>query len=171
MKIKTPLILASCILVTTSAVFSQDGPEPDWQASIVTLETSRVITSISASRGISGRKPQPKLGTVIERNEILTTAQGLANRTLVRLQKGGRGKWYNGSVEWVDYQAKPRRRRRQRPSVLGGVGAGAFRPRQTNSRETCRSCVGAAGTSSGERRSSAASPWRTPISTKRHASR
>ncbi|SVC62810.1 uncharacterized protein METZ01_LOCUS315664, partial [marine metagenome] len=24
---------------------------------------------------------------------------------MVRLQKGGRGRWYNGSVEWVDYQA------------------------------------------------------------------
>ena len=34
-----------------------------------------------------------KLGAVIDGNEVLTTAQGLANHTLVRLQKGGRGRW------------------------------------------------------------------------------
>jgi|TARA_B100000929_G_scaffold127172_1_gene100818 hypothetical protein len=46
-----------------------------------------------------------KLGAVIDGNEVLTTAQGLANHTLVRLQKGGRGRWFNGEVKWVDFQA------------------------------------------------------------------
>ena len=46
-----------------------------------------------------------KLGAVIAGNEVLTTAQGLANHTLVRLQKGGRGRWFNGQVKWVDFQA------------------------------------------------------------------
>ena len=104
MKIKTPLILASCILVTTSAVFSQDAPEPDWQASIVTFDITRNNFNFRIPWD-KRAQTAAKLGTVIEGNEILTTAQGLANRTLVRLQKGGRGKWYNGSVEWVDYQA------------------------------------------------------------------
>ena len=46
-----------------------------------------------------------KLGAVIDGNEVLTTAQGLANHTLVRLQKGGRGRWFNGEVKWIDFQA------------------------------------------------------------------
>jgi hypothetical protein len=104
MKIKTPLILASCIFATASAVFSQDAPEPDWQTSIVTFDITRNNYNFRIPWD-KRAQTAAKLGTVIEGNEILTTAQGLANRTLVRLQKGGRGKWYNGSVEWVDYQA------------------------------------------------------------------
>ena len=41
MKIKTPLILAAGIFATAPAVFSQDTPEPDWQASIVTFDITR----------------------------------------------------------------------------------------------------------------------------------
>ena len=97
-------LIASFLFTTPPAVFSQDAPEPDWQGSIVTFD----ITRNSFNFRIPWDKraqTAAKLGAVIEGNEILTTAQGLANRTLVRLQKGGRGKWYNGSVEWVDYQA------------------------------------------------------------------
>ncbi len=104
MKIKTPLILAAGIFATAPAVFSQDTPEPDWQASIVTFDITRNNFNFRIPWDKRAQSAA-KLGTVIEGNEILTTAQGLANRTLVRLQKGGRGKWYNGSVEWVDYQA------------------------------------------------------------------
>ncbi|MBT3616451.1 MAG: hypothetical protein HN524_10750 [Verrucomicrobia bacterium] len=104
MKIKTSLILASCIFATASVVFSQDAPEPDWQTSIVTFDITRNNFNFRIPWD-KRAQTAAKLGTVIEGNEILTTAQGLANHTLVRLQKGGRGKWYSGSVEWVDYQA------------------------------------------------------------------
>ena len=35
----------------------------------------------------------------------------MANHTLVRIQKGGRGKWTNGEVRWIDY-----------PANLAGIG-------------------------------------------------
>jgi len=38
-------------------------------------------------------------------HELVTTAQNLADRTLVRAQKGGRGRWYNAEVKWLDYHA------------------------------------------------------------------
>ena len=46
-----------------------------------------------------------KFGVVVNDKEILTTAEGLADRTLLRLQKEGRGKWYMGEVFWIDYHA------------------------------------------------------------------
>lgn len=46
-----------------------------------------------------------KNGVVIGHREILTTAEGLEDRTLIRLQKNGRGLWSNGKVQWIDYHA------------------------------------------------------------------
>lgn len=46
-----------------------------------------------------------KAGLVLKDNEILTTADELFDRTLVRIQKGGRGKWFIGDVSWIDYHA------------------------------------------------------------------
>src|SRR4026207_1665355 len=46
-----------------------------------------------------------KAGVIIGPDQILTTAVFLADRTLVRLQKGGRGKWWPGEVAWIDYHA------------------------------------------------------------------
>jgi len=46
-----------------------------------------------------------KAGLLIGPREILTTADGLDNRTLVRLQKGGRGPWWSAGVKWADYPA------------------------------------------------------------------
>ena len=36
---------------------------------------------------------------------MLTTADEMFDRTLVRLQKGGRGLWRIGEVKWIDYHA------------------------------------------------------------------
>jgi hypothetical protein len=46
-----------------------------------------------------------KAGIVIGPREILTTADGLDDRTLVRVQKQGRGSWANAEVKWIDYPA------------------------------------------------------------------
>jgi hypothetical protein len=46
-----------------------------------------------------------KSGVVIGPRQILTTADHMANRTLVRSQKGGRGRWYDTEVQWIDYHA------------------------------------------------------------------
>lgn len=46
-----------------------------------------------------------KTGVVVGQRQILATAQDLSDRTLVRIQKGGRGKWTTASVQWIDYHA------------------------------------------------------------------
>lgn len=38
-------------------------------------------------------------------NELLTTADGLSDATLIRVQRGGRGRWSEATVAWVDYHA------------------------------------------------------------------
>jgi hypothetical protein len=46
-----------------------------------------------------------KTGVILNNHEILTTAEALGDRTLVRLQKNGAGKWWKGDLKWVDYHA------------------------------------------------------------------
>lgn len=46
-----------------------------------------------------------KHALVVGERQLVTTAQNLADRTLVRAQKGGRGRWYNAEIAWVDYHA------------------------------------------------------------------
>src|SRR6266496_3579041 len=79
-------------------------PAGDWERSLVSVEinrkqydyfqpwTKRVQTAV-------------KSGLVIGTREILTTADQLDDRTLVRLQRGGRGPWWNADVKWVDFPA------------------------------------------------------------------
>src|SRR4029077_7165674 len=38
-------------------------------------------------------------------DEILTTADWLQDSTLVRVQRGGRGPWWNAKIGWIDYHA------------------------------------------------------------------
>ena len=104
MKIKTPFFLLAGIFTASAVVSSQDGPDTSWQLSIVDFDITRNDFNFRVpwdKRAQSTRK----LGAVINGNEIVTTARGLANHTLVRLQKGGRGRWHTGQVEWIDYQA------------------------------------------------------------------
>jgi len=46
-------------------------------------------------------------------HEILTTAEDLNDRTLVRIQKNGRGKWTNAQVKWIDEIGKSGRERQK----------------------------------------------------------
>ena len=76
----------------------------DWERAIVSVEinrkqydyfqpwTKRVQTVV-------------KTGIVIGPREILTTADAMDDRTLVRVQRGGRGKWSNADVKWIDFPA------------------------------------------------------------------
>ncbi len=45
-----------------------------------------------------------KTGVVISGHQIITTAEGVADQTLIRLQKGGGGLFSLGRVVWIDYQ-------------------------------------------------------------------
>lgn len=46
-----------------------------------------------------------KCGVVIEDHQIITTAENLADQTLIRLKKQGSGLFSLGHVVWIDYQA------------------------------------------------------------------
>jgi hypothetical protein len=80
-------------------------PAPSrWEASIIQLEVTR--KQYEYLQPWSKRmKTTAKSGIVTGPREILTTADEMFDRTLVRLQKGGRGKWYLGEVTWIDYHA------------------------------------------------------------------
>ena len=75
-----------------------------WEHSIVTLEVARKQYDYYQPWSKGTRRLQ-KAGLVAGPREVLTTADELFERTLVRLQKGGRGRWWIGEVKWVDYQA------------------------------------------------------------------
>jgi PDZ domain len=46
-----------------------------------------------------------KSGVVVDGHQIITTADGLADQTLIRLKKQGDGLFSLGRVAWIDYQA------------------------------------------------------------------
>jgi len=75
-----------------------------WEHSVVTLEVAR--KKYDYYQPWTRRTSQlQKTGLVIGDRQILTTADEMFNRTLVRLQKGGRGRWWIGEVVWIDYHA------------------------------------------------------------------
>ena len=76
----------------------------DWESSLVYLEVTRNAYEVFQPWTPKARTVQ-KNGLVIGSREILTTAEELSDRTLVRVQKGGRGKWWNAEVVWLDYHA------------------------------------------------------------------
>ena len=76
----------------------------EWDRSLVTLEVARNQFDYSQPWI---RKPRrlKKTGLVVAGREILTTADQLQDRTMIRLQKGGRGRWWIGEIAWIDYHA------------------------------------------------------------------
>ena len=75
-----------------------------WEHSIVNVEVARRQYDYSQPWTKRSNRHQ-KTGLVVGEHQILTTAEELFDRTLVRLQKDGRGRWYMGEVAWVDYYA------------------------------------------------------------------
>ena len=75
-----------------------------WEHSVVTLEVTRKQYDYLQPWTKRVAHVQ-KTGTVIGPREILTTADSMADQTMIRLQKGGRGKWWPGELRWIDYHA------------------------------------------------------------------
>ncbi|NBV24972.1 MAG: hypothetical protein EBS05_24015 [Proteobacteria bacterium] len=80
------------------------APASELENSLVYLEVTRKAYEVFQPWTPKARTVQ-KNGLVIGAREILTTAEELSDRTLVRVQKGGRGKWWNAEVTWIDYHA------------------------------------------------------------------
>ncbi len=79
------------------------APSP-WEQSIVTVEVAR--KQYDFYQPWSKRTARLlKVGLVLPDHQILTTAEELFDRTLIRLQRGGRGRWWIGELAWIDYHA------------------------------------------------------------------
>ena len=105
MKHLPSLIAAATLLLSSGGAAAQSrNGESQWQNSVVTLQVTGkrydYIQPWSKSTGAT-----VKNGVVISPREILTTAIGLNDNILIRIQKNGRGRWFNGEVKWMDYHA------------------------------------------------------------------
>ena len=98
------LFLVTSLFAASQALGQAEETKADWQNSIVLLDITRNNFNFRIPWDKRAQSVS-KFGAVIDGKELLTTASGLANHTLVRIQKGGRGKWTNGEVRWIDYQA------------------------------------------------------------------
>lgn len=99
-------LLKNLTLLFTVSAFAQVAPsdEKDWETSVVSIQvTSRTYNSFQpwafGSDGVN------KNGVIIEGDQILTTADGLSDATLIRLQKRGRGLWHDAKIVWIDFHA------------------------------------------------------------------
>lgn len=75
-----------------------------WEHSLVTIEVNRQAYNFIqpwTRRSVSMQKS----GIVIGPTRILTTAEQMNDLLTIRIQKGGRGRWFAGKLEWVDYHA------------------------------------------------------------------
>jgi PDZ domain len=75
-----------------------------WDRSYVTLEVTYKDYDYTQPWSKPTRTVR-KGALVLPGQEVLTTAQHLPGATLVRLQRGGRGKWVNATVKWMDPHA------------------------------------------------------------------
>lgn len=97
------LSLVLLFLVPAFAGLSQTATS-SWEKSVVRVEASRKSYDYYQPWNRRNEMIQ-KVGLVVGKNEILTTADDLSDATLVRMQKGGRGAWVIASIVWVDYFA------------------------------------------------------------------
>lgn len=100
-----PIVLALAVAFVPAAAQAQPmlRTAPDWTRSLVTVE----ITFNAHDAFQPWNNPTVstrKHGLVVAPGDVLTTAQYLPTHTLVRLQKGGRGRWYDARVKWWDAQ-------------------------------------------------------------------
>jgi len=92
-------------LILLSSASSMAETEADqWVHSLVKIESTRHQYEFFqpwARRTASNNK----FGVVADGKQIVTTADYLFDHTVLRVQKGGRGAWYEASLKWIDYHA------------------------------------------------------------------
>src|SRR5262245_51821781 len=101
------LLLPMALLMLCGSVNAQEAKRAaasPWERSVVTLEIARKQYDYYQPWSRPTKRLQ-KVGTIVGDRQILTTADELFDRTLVRLQKEGRGRWWIGEVAWIDYYA------------------------------------------------------------------
>jgi hypothetical protein len=86
------------------------GPQPEtttpfaWENALIHIEvTSKAYNYIQPWQ--PSERTVYKSGVLVEGHQILTTADGLSDQTLIRIKKQGSGLFSLGRVAWIDYQA------------------------------------------------------------------
>jgi hypothetical protein len=98
------LFLAAVAILPAQEPPLRPGAKAAWEKSLVTIEIAR--NNYDYNQPWSRRTQRlKKSGVVIGERQVLTSADQLSDRTLVRLQKEGRGQWFVGEVQWIDYPA------------------------------------------------------------------
>lgn len=104
-----PLLLAvlACFLAAPT-LRAQSAKQPlggfSWANAIVHIEVSGKEYSY-VQPWARAEKKTTKSGVVLAGHLIITTADGLNDQTLIRLQKGGGGLFSLGKLVWIDYQS------------------------------------------------------------------
>ena len=104
---KTPLSVGFALIFGLTPALTgaaANGAARSWERTVVSIEITRNQADFLQPWST---RPQSatKAGIVVGPGEILTTAFALDNRTLVRMQHGGRGSWADAQVVWVDHPA------------------------------------------------------------------
>jgi len=98
------LFLCAALLAPACPASAASGDLTSWERSLVTLEVNRQGYNYIQPWTRRSQSLQ-KSGVVLGPKTILTTAEQMHDLLTVRIQKGGRGKWYTGKLEWIDYHA------------------------------------------------------------------
>ena len=106
-------VLSTTTSLTLAAAPHSDKPDAasaptnsgfEWDNAIIHIEvTSKAYNYIQPWQ--RSEKKVYKSGVVVEGHQIITTADGLADQTIIRLKKQGAGLFSLGRVAWIDYQA------------------------------------------------------------------
>ena len=99
-----PLLLAFFLLAPLLGAPAMAAAPFAWEKAVIHIEVTSKEYSYAQPWARSERKTV-KTGVVVPDHQIITTAEGLADQTLIRLQKGGGGLFSLGRVVWIDYQA------------------------------------------------------------------
>jgi len=99
------LVLLSSLLALPALAQEENGNgRAAWERSVVTLEITR--NQYDYLQPWSKRiKSTIKTGLVIQDHQVVTTADEVFDRTLIRVQRNGRGRWWIGDLSWIDYHA------------------------------------------------------------------
>ncbi|HUB67146.1 MAG TPA: hypothetical protein VL981_06650 [Candidatus Methylacidiphilales bacterium] len=101
-----PAILLAPLMIPSpaNAAMKKGSQEFSWENSIIEIEvTSKSYDYIQP--WVRSENKVYKDGVVVEGHQIITTADGLADQTLIRLKKQGAGLFSLGTIVWIDYQA------------------------------------------------------------------
>jgi hypothetical protein len=75
-----------------------------WERSLVTVEVTHNVYDMLQPWS-DHTEEHRKTAVIVGPRQALTTADHMDNQTLIRIQKGGRGRWVKAEVQWVDYHA------------------------------------------------------------------